>query len=135
MLYLDPMGTEYQAAVVFQDEKNVELLCQHNNLGSWKYAGAAEVNSELSLPSQVEYVFKCVDADGNPVEGVMLQICDESTCQVLITDASGSCTMSAAPYEWEVHILMAPAGYFADQETIIKAPLEGGEVVLQLKKQ
>lgn len=134
MLYLDSTGTKYQAVVVFQDAENVDLLCTYNKLGTWVYADVHD-SLDLALPSQMEYIFKCVDENGVPVEGVMLQICDETTCQVLITDANGSCTLTSVPYAWEVHVLMAPEGYTVSEKNAISAPVLGGEMVLVLMKE
>ena len=134
MLYLDSTATKYQAVVVFQDAENVDLLCTYNKLGTWVYADVND-SLDLALPSQMEYIFKCVDENGVPVEGVMLQICDETTCQVLITDANGSCTLTSVPYAWEVHVLMAPEGYTVSEKNAINAPVLGGEMVLVLMKE
>jgi len=136
LLYTDNTGAEYISALLFRDEENVELLCEYNGLGEWTYADASKEQPDLALLSdQVNYVVTCTDQNGNPVAGVMVQVCDEATCQVFFSDESGQCTFAAAPKAWEIHILMAPEGYSAGENTIVHAPVEGGNVDLTLTKQ
>ena len=134
-IYTDNTGANYQVVVVFRDEENVDLLCEYNGLGSWAYAENTTDETAMELPAQVEYIFRCVDQDGNPVSGVMLQVCDETTCQVLVSDVNGVCQYIAAPYEWEVHVLMAPAGYGAGDQGVVLTPVEGGELTFALTKE
>lgn len=126
----------------FKDIENLEqfiskVTCDQagNVLGSWDYADEVDqpVQSATRL-TEVTYVIKYVDQNGNPVPGVMCQVCDETTCQVFVSDANGICEFTLAPYAWEIHTLMAPAGYTADTQIITIAPVEGGELVFTLTK-
>jgi len=134
ILYPENTGMVSKALVLFQDEENVNLLCEYNQLGSWAYADAEENTEVAALPDQVEYVINCADQDGNPVAGVMIQVCDETTCQVFISDNDGKCAFSTEPKAWEIHILMPPQDYTGSNE-IIAAPVEGGEINFTLTKQ
>ena len=134
-LYTDNTGANYQVVVVFRDEENVNLLCEYNGLGTWAYADNTTAEMTAELTAQVEYIFKCVDQEGNPVSGVMLQVCDETTCQVLVSDANGVCQYVAAPYAWEVHVLMATSGYSAGDQETVHTPVEGGELTFTLTKE
>ncbi len=136
LLYPDSTSNEYVSALLFRDEENVNLLCEYNNLGNWEYVSPEQnLNLTASLPAQVDYVVNCVDQEGNPVSGVMVQVCDEATCQVFVSDANGQCVFTAAPKAWEVHILMAPEGYSAGENNITLTAVEGGEITLMLSKQ
>lgn len=134
VLYLDINGSNRVTAVLFRDEENLNKFIQLNALGNWTYIDSAETitYSTDDDNQQSNYILRCVDQDGKPVVGVMLQVCDEGTCQVLITDTSGVCQFTAAPYPWEVHILSTPAGYTADSTEVVLAPVEGGELVFTL---
>ena len=56
------------------------------------------------------------DPDGNPVEGAVIQFCDDVTCAFQPTDAEGVATFSAeAEKVYEVHVLTAPEGYAPDE--------------------
>ncbi|MBP3912853.1 MAG: TlpA family protein disulfide reductase, partial [Lachnospiraceae bacterium] len=54
------------------------------------------------------------DADG-PVEGVMVQMCDDSVCNMAKTDAEGIAAFDLpAGISYEVHVLKVPEGYEED---------------------
>lgn len=140
MLYLDPTGSDYVMCVFLKDEANTNAFVTNNGLGTWKYADGT-LPASVETPTEVvevvtsaDYVVKYVDQDGNPVAGVMLQVCDEETCQVYTSDENGVCAFTLAPYAWELHTLKVPEGYEGDTETITIAPAEGGELVFTLTK-
>lgn len=140
MLYLDPAGAETVMCVFFKDEANLNAFVTNNNLGTWKYAdGALPASAEtpkdvVEVVTSADYIVKYIDQDGNPVAGVMCQVCDEETCQVYTSDENGVCTFTLPPYAWEIHTLKVPEGYEGDTETITIAPVEGGELVFTLTK-
>ena len=80
------------------------------------------------------YTVLVVDESGAPVQGAMVQICDETTCLVLKTDENGSVTHTGAAYPYEVHLLKAPKGYARATETFT-LPAEGGEITITLAKE
>ena len=138
-LYPDEYGADAQCIVYFRDDTDADQFVSVNRLGSWSYAETAPAD-DLSgrddlTPAAAEYSFICIDQHGAPVVGVMLQVCDEETCQVVVTDEQGRYQLVAAPYAWEVHILKAPAGYTADSTEILIAPADGGELVFTLHKE
>lgn len=126
LLALEQTGRDYLAAVYFMDETNVNLFASVNKLGDWAYAAEDA--------AAVAYAVRYVDQDGNPVPGVTLQVCDESTCQVYVSDENGVCTFTLAPFAWELHTLALPEGYEGDVQTVTTAPVEGGEVVFTLTR-
>lgn len=89
---------------------------------------------ETSSGEDAEFVVSFVDEKGKAVEGVMLQVCDETLCQVFISDAEGLCRFTLPAYEYELHILMVPEGYEYEGEEVFTAPLNGGEIEIVLKK-
>ena len=105
---------------------------------------ATAVSSVLSL-SEVEtiyadditpqgdgtYVITVTDEAGTPVPGVMVQVCDETTCQLLPTGADGRAIHVGPCYPYEIHILKVPQGYQKVTEPFIM-PAEGGEITIQL---
>lgn len=134
VLYLDATGKDRITALLFKDEDNLNAFVQNNGLGQWEYIqnepdATAEQTIVTESNSTVKYTFKCVDQDGNPVKNVMIQVCDEVTCQVLITDENGICTFGGKPYAWEIHILRAPAGYRPAASEENRTPIGGGEIV------
>ena len=139
-LYLDPTGENWELAVYFRNEENVNAFVNANGLGTWQYADGSQpgTTAEPEVATQVatasDYVIKYVDQDGNPVAGVMCQVCDAETCQVFVSDADGVCAFTLAPYAWEIHTLKVPEGYEGDTETVTIAPVEGGELVFTLTR-
>ena len=87
---------------------------------SWKYEDGtpkkeAEAPSEEASVSEEAatdgYRVYVSDEKGNPIEGVMVQICDDTTCQVFFTDDQGMVSCEAGADTYDVHILKVPDGY------------------------
>jgi len=67
----------------------------------------------------VQYKVRVVDEKGNPIVGVMVQVCTEETCLMPVkTDEAGVATFAPAePGEYHANFLpKIPAGYEADAE-------------------
>ena len=65
-----------------------------------------------------EYRVFVYDEDGNPVKGVIVQLCDESTCSFQKTRADGMATFQVeAPKVYDVHVGKVPEGYQSSDET------------------
>lgn len=63
-----------------------------------------------------KYCVYVYDPDGNPVEGVFIQFCDDTTCSFQPTDANGRAEFSTDVEKvYEVHVLQAPEGYRQDE--------------------
>lgn len=148
-MYPDPENIHLgKTLTYFRDEANLDAFVasltkdKYGTIhGSWTYADTGETKQEGQLrtsgmenDAEADYTFRCVDQNGKPVAGVMLQVCDEDICQVLVSDAEGLCEFSGAPYAWAVHILKAPDGYTPDSTDVVLAPVEGGELVFTLTR-
>ena len=98
----------------------------------WEYsdefAGAAEVGGDVT------YTVAYVDQNGDPVPGVVCQVCDESMCQVFTSDANGVCRFTLPAKSYEIHTLIVPEGYEGDTTTITKVPAQGGDLAFALTK-
>jgi len=80
----------------------------------------------------VQYKVKVVDEAGNPVVGVMVQICTDESCLIPVkTDDAGVATFApAAEGEYHANFLPGvPAGYEADAEVFY---FEAGETELTI---
>jgi hypothetical protein len=81
------------------------------------------------------YTVTYVDQNGDPVPGVMCQVCDEASCRVFVSDESGVCQFELPAGTYEIHTLKVPAGYEGDTTTTItEAPVGGGELSFTLTK-
>ena len=64
-----------------------------------------------------EYRVIVYDTEGNPVKGVVVQLCDESTCSFQKTKADGIATFQVeAPKVYDVHVAKVPEGYQSGDE-------------------
>ena len=99
----------------------------------WKYCDDSMAAQTAS--GDVTYTVTYVDQNGDPVPGVMCQVCDENMCQVFTSDANGICKFTLPAKSYEIHTLKIPAGYEGDTTTITNAPAQGGELTFTLTKQ
>jgi len=137
-VYAQDMATPalVRAAICFADEANLESFLaqivdgEGKRLVEWAYADG----SEKQTPAEAVYSVSFTDQNGDGVPGVMLQVCDDSLCQVYTSDSSGLCSFSLPPYAYEMHILSIPDGYEGDTESVTIAPAEGGDVYFVLTK-
>ena len=77
-------------------------------------------NTEPTIPEgKVQHKVTVVDTEGNPIVGVMIQVCTDETCLAPVkTDAAGVATFAPAD-EGEYHanfLPKVPDGYEADAE-------------------
>lgn len=82
--------------------------------------GEPEAEEEESLSVTVndadQYRIYISDTEGKPVEGAMVQMCDDSTCRVENTDKDGLAAFKVAEKEYTVHVLKVPKGYKKNSE-------------------
>ena len=83
-------------------------------------AGEAIVDSpEIGATENESGVYRVIvsDTEGNPVEDVIVQLCDESTCSFQKTGSDGIATFKVeAPKVFDVHLLNVPEGYQSSDE-------------------
>ena len=96
-------------ALVDQYERTVDQLLSGEQVDTVTDAGAVKNDSG-------EYRVIVYDLEGNPVEGAVIQLCDDVTCAFQPTDANGVAVFSVAEEKaYDVHVLMAPEGYAPDE--------------------
>ena len=100
----------------------------------WAYAdGSPKQGASAAAEATAEYRIRVTDADGRPVAGAMVKICDADTCRVETTDENGEVRFDAARYAYEIVILKAPDGFAPNAETFVM-PEAGGEIEIRLEK-
>ena len=80
------------------------------------------------------YTVSIVDQNGDGVEGVALQVCNESSCMLYTSDEKGVCSFELPEGEYEVHILKLPEGYEGDTSEVKTIGRASGELSFQLEK-
>ena len=81
--------------------------------------GPVDVETDADAAENAGSVYRVIvsDRDGDPVEGVILQFCDDVTCSFQATDAEGTAVFAVEDQKiYEVHVLQAPEGYIADDD-------------------
>lgn len=62
------------------------------------------------------YIIKVIDQHGKPVEGALVQVCDDHNCQLpLTTDENGNASACYAPSNYHVTLNSLPDGYSSDE--------------------
>ncbi len=126
---------ELYPILFFADQEGLDKFVKMFAAGAWHDAEeweAAQDAQNEEPAGDVTYTFRCVDENGAPISGVTLQVCNDSTCSVYVTDDKGECVVSLPSDNYEIHVLKAPDGFAFDSGAVIEAPVEGGEVVITL---
>lgn len=77
---------------------------------------AEETEAEETLAEGMAvYTVTVVDADGNPIAGAMVQICQD-TCYPSVTNEDGVAQWTVAEAEYKVSFLSMPEGYTCEEE-------------------
>lgn len=99
-----------KGAAVKDYEPTIEKLLAGDAVNDAPATGSAKNESG-------EYRVIVYDTEGNPVKGVIVQLCDESTCSFQKTKADGIATFQVeAPKVYDVHIGKVPDGYVVSDE-------------------
>ena len=99
-------------------------------------AAVSEAESETSSEDEQSSVFAVavVDGDGNPVSGVMVQICKD-TCLPAMTDANGIATFALEITDgYKLSVMSCPDGYTYTGEAEIYLESGATEYTLTLQK-
>ncbi|MBO2516846.1 MAG: hypothetical protein CW338_06140 [Clostridiales bacterium] len=120
-----------------QEEKEpVQLISQGTAVSS--VPSDQDEGMEVMLIGQAApratWTLRFTDGDGNPVKGVVVNVCDDSACTPYRSDDTGTVSFSGKPFEWDVHILSVPAPYTFDLTQAFKTELNGGEMTFVLDK-
>ena len=92
-------------------ESTIEKLLAGEAVEESPKAGATENGSG-------EYRVFVYDAEGNPVKGVIVQLCDEVSCSFQKTKEDGMATFQVeAPKVYDIHLGKVPEGYVSNDET------------------
>ena len=78
----------------------------------------AVTNTGAQANGDSKYNVIVYDTDGKPVEGVIIQFCDDTSCAIQTTNAEGVATFPVAEAKvYEVHVLKAPDAYRQDEQS------------------
>ena len=95
---------------------------------------ATAAMTEADTADTAVYRVNIADEEG-PIEEVMVQFCDETTCRIGKTDGNGAAVFEVpAGVEYEVHVMKVPEGYKED-ETVYHTAEGSREVNILLEKE
>ncbi|MBR3927899.1 MAG: TlpA family protein disulfide reductase [Clostridia bacterium] len=138
-LFSDPALDPVKTVMFFKDEENLDIMMtlisqDEENPAVWTYEEDLEAGDAEIDDGEWTYTVSFVDENGDPVPGVMAQVCSETVCTVYFSDENGKCAFTLAPDNWEMHLLMIPDGYSGDMESIKQLVPYGEEIEIVLDK-
>ncbi|MBO4415660.1 MAG: hypothetical protein J5824_06735 [Lachnospiraceae bacterium] len=99
---------------------------------------AAEKNEAAGTddndPGVCEYVFYAYGPEEEPIEGVIINICNNDKCIPITTDADGSAVFTGEPEEYHVQVARAPKGWQTVGGNEFYTGLRSQEFVVLFKK-
>lgn len=108
---------------------------------SWSYADGtkpstdalAEAGADVASP-YASYKLTFADEEGNPVEGVIANVCDDTSCQPMTSDENGVVEFQAVPFAYHIQVISVPEGYEFDTSAEYYTEEAGGEMSFTLTK-
>jgi hypothetical protein len=123
-------GTLRSFGFIFVSQELAEAYMSPSKVVPWDDALLADEEPAGDGTYTVIYV----DQNGDPVPGVMCQVCDANSCQVFVSNAEGVCEFTLPAGSYEIHTLKVPEGYEGDTTTVTEAPMGGCELSFTLTK-
>lgn len=124
---------------VFKNEENVNYFLRYDLAPEpvpgvfWTYEDGTLPSTDAIAkePSEFLYNIYLVDENGDPVDGVMINVCTDETCTPSNTE-SGFFGFNGDPFAYVIHVLKVPDGYAFDttQEFVMDA--EGDTLVITI---
>ena len=108
---------------------------------SWSYADGtkpstdalAKAGADVASP-YASYKLTFADEEGNPVAGVIANVCDDDSCQPMTSDENGVVEFQAAPFAYHIQVISVPEGYEFDTSAEYYTEEAGGEMSFTLTK-
>lgn len=138
-LFTDPALDPALTVMFFRNEDNLDAMMalisqDEENPAVWTYEEDLENQLDSGEITDAAYIIRLTDTNGDPVPGVMVQVCSETLCNVYVSDEDGMCAFVLEPDNWEMHLLMIPEGYWGDTESVTALDPLGEEIEIVLQK-
>lgn len=132
-LFSDPALEPVMTVMLFRDEENLNVMMalvssDEENPAVWAYEEDLDEQAMSGEMEEYAYLVRFADQNGDPVPGVMAQVCSDTVCTVYVSDDAGECAFALAPDKWEMHLLMIPDGYSGDMQSA-RELAAGGEII------
>jgi len=80
------------------------------------------------------YCLNIVDQHNDPVSGVMVSFCTDTTCTMLQSDESGTINFESEPNDYHIQLLKVPEGYSFDPDFELSLDQGYGKWLLRICK-
>lgn len=98
--------------------------------------GKSVPETESAATGTFSYRVLVKDEEGQPIEEVTVQFCDENACRLGETDEDGCAVFEVSEEKnYEIHVVDAPEGYAYDEEEVISAGDASSDTTIVLKKE
>jgi thiol-disulfide isomerase/thioredoxin len=98
--------------------------------------GKSVPETESAAAGTFSYRVLVKDEEGQPIEEVTVQFCDENACRLGETDEDGCAVFEVSEEKnYEIHVVDAPEGYAYDEEEVISAGDASSDTTIVLKKE
>ena len=103
---------------------------------TWQYARPEEetLPAEAPVSGSADYTLVFADQDGQPVPGVIANICTDTMCTPMVADAEGRIAFSLPAYTYDIHVIKIPDGYAFDLSQDFQTPENGGVMTFTLNR-
>ena len=127
--------TKAPSVYLIPDEEYIERLAE--DLRSRGYDVTWEYGDYIppEQPWIQSYLLHIVDQNGDPVPGVLVNFCTDTTCSPTQSDENGIISFGGAPDVYHIQLLKAPEGYSFDADFELYTEAEYGEWLLRIRKE
>ena len=126
--------TSTLSVYLIPDDSYIERLA--DDMRSWGYAVTWEYG-EYNPPEQTRaqaYLLHVVDQNGDPVPGVLVSFCTDTTCSMAQSDGNGTVSFDGAPDVYHIQLLKVPEGCSFDPGFELYTERTYGEWVIRIRK-
>ena len=124
-----PYESEIVEVILVREEGLLDEVCELFGAAGWEPA-----DGKAAQDAPQAYVVRVVDQYGDPVPGVFVNFCTDTTCTVARGDDTGAIVFEGEPQVYHVQMLKAPQGYSFDAGFDFYTGSGYGEWVLRVRK-
>ena len=133
----DPRTSDLSDAIevyLIASEDDLDELAEMLSAEGW-IRSEEEENTSVPEHSTQAYILHTADQNGEPVPGVYVNFCTDSSCIMRQSDEQGTVTFDGTPDRYHVQILKVPDGYGFDPDFELYTDTAYGEWLLRIRKE
>jgi len=125
---------------IFKSEENMNYFCAYDIMDydynyiegvTWKYADGTLPSTDAIAGADTGFMYNIyiIDENGEPVDGVMVNVCTDTNCTPGIAQG-GYYGFDGEQYPYVIHVLKVPEGYSFDTATEFVMNAEGDSLTI-----